>query len=504
MHQLGLLAEAFAAIFTQPDALLGVILGSVAGLLLGATPGLTAVVGMVLLIPFSFYMTPLAGISMLYAIHKSGNYGGSIPAILMNTPGSPAAACTQMDGYPLTRQGKQGKALKVAVTASALGDLASDFVLIFGTVYIARVVYAFGPVEMAGVLFFSLTLIGTITGDSMLKGLLSTALGLLIATVGLDPMQATARFSFGFIELEKSLDVIPVLVGVFVVSEVLIQAEKQISGNADMQIAPRSDNPADSRLSGPEFKSILPATGLSYLIGQLIGVLPGLGGAVAPWIAYGQVKNFSRHPEKFGKGALEGIAAAEASNNAVCGANLMPMLTLGVPGSTDAAIIMGAFLIHGLELGPRIFNEQAPLVYGIFAAGLIAIGIYFFIGFYLAEKIGRFITNFPRRIIYPIIMITCFIGAYAPNTSLFDVGVMIVFGLVGYLMRKSKVPVAPMIIAFLLAYKFELALRQALVLGDGPLVFFKHPICFAFILLAVGTIVFTAWRNARGKIRAAG
>ena len=206
MYQLELLADAFVAIFTQIDALMGIIIGSIVGLLLGATPGLTAVVGMVLLIPFSFYMSPLAGISMLYAIHKAGNYGGSIPAILMNTPGSPAAACTQMDGYPLTQQGKQGKALKVAVTASAMGDLLSDFVLIFGTVYIANVVYAFGPVEMAGVLFFSLTLIGTITGSSMLKGLFATALGLLIGTVGLDPMQATPRFSFGIIELEKSLE----------------------------------------------------------------------------------------------------------------------------------------------------------------------------------------------------------------------------------------------------------------------------------------------------------
>ncbi|MCK5516297.1 MAG: tripartite tricarboxylate transporter permease [Desulfobulbaceae bacterium] len=496
MYQLGLLADAFVAIFSQLDVLLGVVLGSVVGLLLGATPGLTAVVGMVLLIPFSFHMSPLAGISMLYAIHKSGNYGGSIPAILMNTPGSPAAACTQLDGYPLTQQGKQGKALKTAVTASALGDLASDFVLIFGTVYVAKIVYAFGPVEMSGVLFFSLTLISTITGNSMLKGLFSTALGLLIATIGLDPLQATPRFSFGITEMEKSLDVIPVLVGVFVVSEVLVQIERKMSATS-MSVAPQTGNPDDSRLTVREFKSILPATGISYVVGQVIGVLPGLGGAVAPWIAYGQVKSFSKHPEKFGKGSLEGVAAAEASNNAVCGANLMPMLTLGVPGSTDAAIIMGAFLIHGLELGPNIFTQQTALVYGIFASGLIAIAIYFFIGFFLAEKIGRMITKFPRHIIYPIIMVTCFIGAYAPNSSLFDVGIMIFFGLIGYIMRKFSIPVAPMVIAFLLAYKFETALRQSLIIGDNALVFFKHPICLTFILLAVGTVSFTLIRDRK-------
>ena len=495
MEQIGFLAEAMVAICTQPDALFGVVIGSVAGLILGATPGLTAIVGMVLLIPFSFYMSPLAGISMLYAIHKSGNYGGSIPAILMNTPGSPAAACTQVDGFPLTQQGKQGKALKTAAAASAIGDLLSDMVLIFFTVYIARVVYAFGPVEMAAVLFFSLTLIGTITGDSVVKGLISTVLGLLLGTIGLDPMQATPRFSFGILELEKSLDVIPVLVGVFVVSEVIIQAEKKLTQGKGAAVAPKSSNPADSKLSMKEFRSILPATGISYMVGQIIGVLPGLGGAVAPWIAYGQVRSLSKHPEEFGKGSLSGVAAAEASNNAVCGANLMPMLTLGVPGSTDAAIIMGAFLIHGLELGPRIFNEQPQLVYGIFAAGLIAIAIYFLIGFFLAEHLGKIITSFPRKIIYPMIMITCFIGAYAPNTSLFDVGVMIVFGIVGYIMRKVTIPTAPMIIAFLLAYKFETALRQALVIGDSPAVFFTHPISLVFVVMAVLTVCYTVYRN---------
>lgn len=499
MEQIGYLTDAMIAICTQPDAFFGVIIGSIVGLFLGATPGLTAIVGMVLLIPFTFYMSPLAGISMLYAIHKAGNYGGSIPAILMNTPGSPAAACTQLDGYPLTQQGKQGKALKTAATASAIGDLLSDVVLIFGTIYIARVVYAFGPVEMAGVLFFSLTLIGTITGDSVIKGLISTALGLLLGTIGLDPMQATPRFAFGFLELEKSLDVIPVLVGVFVVSEVMIQAEKRVGSGKSGSVAPKSSNPADSKLSMKEFRSILPATGISYLVGQVIGVLPGLGGAVAPWIAYGQVRNLSKKPEEFGKGSISGVAAAEASNNAVCGANLMPMLTLGVPGSTDAAIIMGAFLIHGLELGPRIFVEQSHLVYGIFAAGLISIAIYFLIGFFLAEKLGRIITSLPRKIIYPMIMVTCFIGAYAPNTSLFDVGVMIVFGLVGYAMRKVNIPTAPMIIAFLLAYKFETALRQALVIGDSPIVFFKHPVSLVFIVMALLTVAYTSYRNMRNK-----
>ena len=499
MEQIGLLTDAMVAICTQPDALFGVIIGSIVGLFLGATPGLTAIVGMVLLIPFTFYMSPLAGISMLYAIHKAGNYGGSIPAILMNTPGSPAAACTQLDGYPLTQQGKQGKALKTAATASAIGDLLSDMVLIFGTVYIARVVYAFGPVEMAGVLFFSLTLIGTITGDSVVKGLISTALGLLLGTIGLDPMQATPRFSFGFLELEKSLDVIPVLVGVFVVSEVMIQAEKWSISGKNNSVAPKSTNPADSKLSMKEFREILPATGISYIVGQIIGVLPGLGGAVAPWIAYGQVRSLSKKPEQFGKGSLSGVAAAEASNNAVCGANLMPMLTLGVPGSTDAAIIMGAFLIHGLELGPRIFIEQSELVYGIFAAGLISIVIYFLIGFFLAERLGRLITSLPRKIIYPMIMVTCFIGAYAPNTSLFDVGVMIVFGLVGYIMRKVDIPTAPLIISFLLAYKFETALRQALVIGDSPLVFFTHPVSLIFVIMAFLTVSYTAYRNTRRK-----
>ncbi len=504
MEQLSNFSSALWIMLSDPLMIAIVILSTLSGILLAAVPGLTSTVGLALVIPFSFYMTPLQAIAAMYCIHKGGSYGGSIPAILMNTPGCEAAACTQMDGYPLTLQGKQGKALKTAAVASALGDFMSDLILIFGTVYLAQFVWKFGPIEMTSVIFFSLMVIGTITGESAIKGLIAALAGLLIATIGLDPIVVTPRFSFGLIELEKGIDVVPVLIGVFILSEILMKVN-QVYGRVDSGSAPiikPSSSPTDNRLTMKEFKQILPTTFGAFLVGQVIGVLPGLGAAVAPWISYGQAKNFSKNPEKFGKGALEGIAAAEASNNAVCGANMMPLLTLGVPGSTDVALMMGVFLIHGLELGPRIFVEDAPLVYGIFASGILAIIIYFCTGFFLAEKIGRLITHIPASIVYPVIFIISTIGTYALSTNLFDVLIMMIFGIIGFFMRKYNFPVPPLVIALILQSKLESNLRKALLIADYDFaVFFTHPISLVFILLGILVLGVTIYKTYQTKRR---
>ncbi len=498
MEQIAHLMQAFTDIFCQFDVSIAIVLGVFVGVILGSIPGLSSTVGIALIIPFSFYLSPLAAILMMYAVHKAGTYGGSITAILINTPGTAAAACTQLDGYPLTQMGKQGKALKTAAIASAIGDLLSDLVLIFGTVYLAKFVWEFGPVEMAAILFFSLTLIATVTGKSVVKGLFAAGAGLLLALIGLDPVTYTPRLTFGILELENGLSLIPVLMGLFVVSEVLIQAESNYGVQQNCALAPKSKDPADNRVSLKEFKSILPAIFSSYIVGQIIGILPGLGSAIAPWISYGQAKSFSKHPEKFGKGSIEGVAAAESANNAVCGANLMPLLTLGVPGSTDAALIMGVFMINGIEFGPRIFEEHTALVYGIFAAGLLAILGYFLIGMFMAEKVGGLITKVPKNIIYPVILIITFVGAYSTNNSLFDTVILMIFGIFGYLMRKFSFPIPPMIIAFMLGYKFETALRQSLLIARGNIgIFLTRPISLCFILLSAAIVVlnYMKWRK---------
>ena len=500
MEQLIQLLQAFGNIFVHVDVWGAILFGTVAGLFLGAMPGLTSTVGIALMIPFTFYMSPLAAISMVYGVHKGGTYGGSIPAILLHVPGTPAAACTQIDGYQLTKQGKQGKALQCAVLSSAIGDLCSDLVLIFFTVYMARVALKFGPPEFFGVILFALTIIGGVTGRSVTKGLLSAMAGLFVGTVGLDAITGVARFDFGIVELTKGFGLVPLLIGVFCLSEVFVQVEKRLAKGERATIIPPSGNPADNRVSWRELKGCLPAIFRSYGWGQLIGMLPGMGAAITPWIGYSEAKRSSKHPEKFGKGALEGVAAPEAANNAVCGANLMPLLTLGIPGSTDAALIMGVFLIHGLHLGPRIFVEYAPLVYGIFAAGLLAILVYLLVGLFAATMIGKLIARVSKAIIFPIVFISCAMGAYAIGTSVFDVGVMVGFGVLGYVMRKYEFSLPAFVIAFMLGYRFELALRRSLLMSHGsPLIFLTHPISLAFILLTAGTMALRVLTRYRKK-----
>ena len=500
MEQVNLLFQAFGHIFSHVDLLGVIFFGTVAGVFLGAIPGLTATIGIVLVIPFTFYMSPLAAISMIYGMHKGGVYGGSIPAILFHVPGTPAAACTQIDGYELTKQGKQGKALQCAVLASYIGDLMSDMVLIFFTVYLASIALKFGPTELFGVLVFALTIIGGVTGKSMSKGLISALAGLFVATVGMDPITAMARFDFDIIQLTKGFDLVPLLIGVFCMSEVLVRAERKLAKGERSTIAPRSENPADNRMSWAELMSCLPAIFRAYVWGQIIGMLPGLGAAITPWIGYAEAKRTSKHPEKFGKGALEGVAAPEAANNAVCGANLMPLLTLGIPGSTAAALIMGVFIIHGIHPGPRIFVNQAPLVYGIFAAGLLANLTYLLTGLLAASLIGKLLTYIPRSVIYPVVFISCSMGAYALNTSLYDVGVMVGFGVLGYFMRKYEFSLPAFVIAFMLGSRVEINFRRSLLLSHGdPLIFFTRPICLAFILLAFGTVALRVWNSYRKK-----
>jgi len=376
------------------------------------------------------------------------------------------------------------------VVSSALADFASDLVLVFATFHIAQLIWAFGPIQVAAVLFFALTLIAGVTGTSVVKGLFSACMGLLLASVGMDPSTAGERFTFGSLNMMEGLHLVPVLIGLFAVSEVFTQIQRAGVLSKMKMLAPPPKHPDDSRLTWKEFMGLLPTIGISYVIGMIIGIIPGLGASVAPWVAYGQVRSFSKNPENFGKGELKGVAAAEAANNATCGANLIPLLTLGIPGSTTVAIIMAIFMLHGIEFGPQIFERNSDLVYGIFASGFIAIFLYFVIGYFFARKVGELITKIRIAVIYPVILIITVIGAYASHNSLFDVGVLITFGILGYVMRKTKFPLPPLVIAFILGNRFEAALRKSLVISDnGILVFFTDPIAgvitsFSVLLLA--------------------
>lgn len=475
-----------------------IVAGTALGVALGAIPGLTGIMAIALIIPFTYYIGPVASLLLLMGVSKGAVYGGSITAILINTPGTPASAATSLDGYPLVKQGKALKALWMALYASIMADTFSDLILIFVAGLLASIALKFGPSEYAMLVVFSLTIVSTVSGKHPLKGMISAAAGLFLATVGLDPMEGTPRFDFGMTQLYEGIGLIPMMIGLFAFSEALRQGEEQFRGKIPSAFIPVSDNPDDNRVTKEEMKAALKPIFRASLIGTFLGAVPGIGPPVAAFLSYGETKRTSRHPEKFGHGALEGVAAAEAGNNAVCGANLIPLLTLGVPGDATAAVLLGAFLLQGLAPGPRLFEQNGNIIYAFFLGLIVCNAANFFIGAG-AIKMSRRLCNVSKTLVIPVILMLCCIGSFAVNSSLFDVKVMILFGLLGYCMSKFGFAIAPMVIAFILEPIGESSIRQALALSRGGLgIFFTHPISLGFIVLTVLTVSLSVLRVIKG------
>jgi putative tricarboxylic transport membrane protein len=393
------------------------------------------------------------------------------------------------DGYPMTKKGKVGKALKMATVASVFGDYFGEFILIFGAAFIASYTERFGPPEYFAVYLMAFVVIGSVVGKSVLRGIISTLLGALVALIGLDPITGDSRMTMDILELESGFSLVPLLIGIFVMSEILVQAEESMSKLIRQTTLVESKDPQDNKLTWREFTRCLPLMFRASTIGAFIGMLPGLGSAVACFAAYGDAKR--RNPEKaWGTGIIEGIAAPESSNNAVSGPSMIPLLALGVPGSTIAAILIGVFMIHGIQVGPMIFTTSRELVYGLFAAGLVGIALYGLLGFFAAPLIGRVIAKISPNVIYPFIFVTAFVASYSARSSLFDVGIMVAFGVIGYLMRRFDYSPAAFIIAFVLANGTELAFRQSLLLSDnGAWIFVQRPIALTFIVLGMGVMI---------------
>ena len=488
-----------ATVFSTPSVLIWIVLGALIGMVVGAIPGLTSAAAIAMLIPVTFYLEPLSALAFLYVIGKSGRYGGSIAAILFNTPGTAAAAATQIDGFPLSQRGLSTKAMKVATLSSAIGDFTGDILLILFVGLIARVALMLGPPELFSIYFAAFAVIGSVIGDSILKGLASAAFGILIATIGLDPITSQDRLTFGFFELTSGVPLVPVIIGIFVFAEVFQQLEKRgetIEGFQD----PLQDDKAKNRLSWAEYRPCLPHVFRSSLIGAFIGMLPGLGSSIAAFISYGEGKRRARNPEQWGKGALEGVAAPEAANNAVSGPSMAPLLTLGIPGSTIAAILISVFYIHGFQLGPTLFLTSRDIIYSLFAAGLVGIAAYGIIGYYGAAYLGRMILKIPAKILYPMIFLTSFVSAYAARGNLFDVWIMMIAGVLGWFMRKSGFSPAAFIISFVLARGAEEAFRQSIRLADsGLMIFAERPVAATFLVLGVVVIVMRARSLARQR-----
>ena len=485
-----------------------VLIGIIAGQLLGAIPGLTATMTVALLIPYTYYLEPWVGIPMLIGMFKGSLFGSSITAILVKTPGTPAAAATVLDGYPLAQQGKGEKACKMALYASVFGDSFSDIVLIFGAAFLASIALNFGPAEYTLLVAFSLLTMGFVSGAKIWKGLFAMLLGMMLGIVGLDPVTASPRMTMGFLEMEEGIGLIPMLIGFLAVAEVLRQMEYPRKQLATSTVTFSAD-PADRRVSWAEFKSCLPVMIKSSSLGTAVGALPGISATVAAFLAYNEAKRSSKTPERFGKGALEGVAAPESANNAVSGANLIPLMAFGIPGDIAAALILSALLIQGITPGPVIFRDNPEPIYAIFTALLLANLFNLILGHGLI-KVARKVVGVPKRILFPVVLVIAAAGAYAMRGSVFDIQLVFLFGLLGWALTKMAFPTVPLLIGFILMPILEYNLRiSMLIAGSVPNpfgYFFARPAFVTLLAVMALMVVLVFKRILRDKqaARAAG
>lgn len=457
-------------------------LGVILGLVVGAIPGLTATMAVTLLLPISFYLPAYVGIPFLVALTKSSIYSGSIPAILVNTPGTGAAAATVLDGYPMARQGKARKALELSLIGSVFGDTVSSIAALFLTGVLAGVVLFLGPPELAIIMILSLGLISTLSGKNKYKGLLAAGLGLLLAAVGIDPLYGASRLTFNNMSLSGGIPFLPMLIGLYAVSEIFSLASKKL-GSMVEKITVSGEG-----LSKSELKEVTPTMFRSTIIGSVIGMIPALGQVVAAFVAYADAKSRSKKPEEFGKGSIEGVTAPETANNAVNGTSLMPLLTLGIPGDTITAVLLAALLIHDISPGPNIFLENGPVVYSMLWAFIFANIILFVVGWFTLRYVAQ-ISRLPISNVMAVVAIFSFVGAYAINSSLSEVAVMILFGLVGYLFRKMEIPLEPLVITFILGPMLETTIGQTLVMFNGLSVLWNRPIMTGLLVVALVVII---------------
>ena len=479
-------------LFATLESFIALGLGVFIGVIVGAIPGLTTPMAVALTLPFTFTLSPVTGILLLLGVYKGGIYGGSITAILINAPGTPAASCTVLDGYPMAKRGEAKRALDIALYSSCVADFISNIALILFAGVLASFALKFGPAEVFTLIFFSLTIISGVSGTQLLKGMASACLGLLLATIGMDLVYGTNRFIFGQTDLLAGLNFIPVLIGLFAVPEILnFFCKEQIK----LEKNPLAGIGASIKDFFRCFKKIIRGS----FIGVILGAIPGIGAAPSAFLSYSEAKRTSKNADNFGKGEIEGVAAAEAGNNGVAGATMIPLLALGIPGDVITAIILGAFMIHGLRPGPLMFNENIELIYAIFM-GIMLSSIYLFgIGKICIKFISK-ISDIPHRILFPVVLILCIFGSYAVNNSTFDIAVMFLMGILGFAMLKLNIPTAPFLIGFILGPMLEDSFRQSLLISRGSYaIFFSTPICWFFWVLTVIIIGMSFWTYSKSK-----
>jgi len=475
------------------DTFIYISVGLFLGMFVGALPGFTTLMAMAILLPVSFFLDPLLGIPFLIGVYKGGIYGGSIPAILISMPGTGAAVATTFDGPALTKKGKARKALEIALFSSVTGDLTSDIITIALIGPIAVVALMMGPPELAAVLFLALIVISATSSGVFVKGLLMLALGLFFAMIGQDPIGALSRFSFGITEIESGIPLLPMLIGVFALPEIFIGIERkasQIISSASLKIT-------GARLTWAEFKSCGRTIARSTMIGTSIGMIPGVGQVVAAFMGYAAAKNASPHPERFGKGELEGVAAAEAANNAVNGPTLVPLLTLGIPGDNLTVILVGAFIAQGMRPGPLLMEEQGSLVFAILIAMVLANILFLFIGYFCIPFFAKIVT-IRKSFLLPLTLVFAFAGTWVFRGQPFDLAVLVFFGAFGYIAKKLHFDVTPMAMGFILGPILEYSFGQTVTLAQGNMLnymFIERPVT-AVIILGTPVLTYLLWRRS--------
>ena len=493
MNTLSLMGSAFLSV-CQPMSLLLMIAGVAIGIVFGSIPGLSASMAVALMLPITFTMEASLGMNVLVAVYIGGISGGLISAILLNMPGTASSIATTFDGHPMAQNGQAMKALGLGIVFSFLGSEFSFLILSFFAPKLADIALQFTPAENFGICFFALTMVAVLSSGNMVRGLLAGMFGLVFATVGMSPIDGTARFTFGQVNLMSGFDTLTTLIGIFAVADILKTAEKMKSG-ASKTIP--VEKVKGFGFSWQEFVYHLPNFFRSALIGTGIGILPGIGGSTSGMLAYVTAKNMSKKRDEFGKGCPDGIVATESANNATIGGAMIPLLVLGIPGDGVTAMMLGGFLIHGLSAGPLLFVKNADVVYGIFAACMVC-GLIMLIVEWIGIKGFVQVLKVPKHILLPCILVLCAVGAFATNNRIFDVQSIMIFGVIGYLYSKFKLPTTPFVLCFLIGNMLETYLRRGIMEYKSFGAFFSRPIFDVFFFIAIGVVLWSVYKEIKG------
>ena len=479
----------------SPISLAFMVAGVAIGIIFGSIPGLSASMAVALMLPLTFSMGPTLGMNMLVAVYIGGISGGCISAILLNMPGTASSIATTFDGHPMAMKGEAMKALGIAIFFSFLGSEFSFIILSFFAPKLADIALKFTPAENFGICFFALTMVAVLSSGNMVKGLLAGLFGLVFALVGMAPIDGTPRFTFGSASLMGGFNTLTTLIGIFAVADILGSAEEMNKQGG--RIIP-INKVKGFGFSMKEFVSFIPNAIRSALIGTGIGILPGIGGSTSGMLAYVTARNMSKNPDEFGKGNPEGIVATETANNATIGGALIPLLVLGIPGDGVTAMMLGGFLIHGLAAGPLLFVKNADVVYGIFAACIVCAIIMLIVEWTCIKGFVQ-VLKVPKHILLPLILVLCAVGAYAANNRIFDVQSIVLFGIVGFLYKKFKLPTTPFVLCFLVGNMTETYLRRGIMTYKSFGAFFSRPIFDIFFFVAIGVLGWSVFKAIRGN-----